>query len=320
MNEELTVRLLGDSAAPRLPAVVWNEAEVMAALDGKLAAYQGRQYTEAEIKHAREDRAEVNRIEKQLAEAQKRVTDLYRQPVADFTAKVKLCREKTKQVSAAIDAQIKAVEQARRQEKREQFRQIYAGAAAGELAALIPFEKLLDERWLNASAAFGPARDELLTRIETCRAELETLRRTCGEDFPAVERAYLQSLSVREGLAEFQRLQDARAAQRRAEQARQAEAAAAAAAPIILRPTEEQQAIRAEGERRARANQAITADGRLDFSLQQFGRQDGGAQEDAAAGPPRAWYNFGAWLTGDDIAALREFFASRGIRYGKAKL
>ena len=304
MNEELTVRLL-DSAAAKLPPVIWNEEEVSAALTEMLSAYEGRQYTADDIKNAKVDRAAVNKIEKQLAEAQKQVTALYQQPVAAFAEKMKHYRAMTKQVSAAIDAEVKAVEQAAREDKRRLFCQIYAENIGDELAVLIIFEKLLDERWLNASASFGPARQELLTRIETCRAELDSLRIACGEDFDTVQRVYLKDLSVRDALAEHKRLADLRLAQQKAEQARRQAAAAMAAAPILPQPTEEERQIQLQAARRAEANRHITPDGRLDFSLQTF----------AAAESPKP-YDFRAWLTSQDIEALKAFFADRGIRYG----
>lgn len=311
MNEELTVMLRGDSALAQLPPVLWNKDEITKRVDEMLSAYQGRKYTEDEIKNAKSDRAEVNRIEKQLAEAQKRVTDMYKQPVAQFTADIKALREKTKQVSETIDVQVKAVEDAKKEEKQADFKNFYAENIGEELKLLIPFEKLLDPKWLNASAAVGPARQELLVRIETCRAEIDTLRATCGDDFEAVERTYLLNLSVRDALAEYKRIQDTRAAQAAAEQARREEEAARAAAPVIVRPTEEQAEAIEAGQARAEANQHITTDGRLDF---------GGLQPAAEPSEPAKWYNFGAWLTDDDIAALRKLFADRGIRYGKAKI
>lgn len=310
MTEELTVRLLGESAAAQLPPVIWNEEEVSAALAEMLSAYQGRQYTADELQAARSDRAAVNRIEKQLAEAQKQVTALYQRPVADFADKMKQYRARAKQVSAAIDLQVKAVEQAAREDKREQFRAVYAGAVGGELAALIPFERLLDEHWLNATAPFGPARTELLTRIETCRAELEMLRQLAGEDFPAVQRVYLQSLSIREAQAEYIRITQTRQAQQRAEQARRAEEAARAAAPVILRPTGEQQEIAAAGAQRAQANQHITEDGRLDFTMQRFAAGQTAAQ-------PRP-YDLRIWMTDAQRAAFRAWLRGQGIRYEAA--
>ncbi len=309
---ELTVRLGNEGKLLALPAVVWNEEEVAQRLEEMLAAYQGRQYTAGEIKGAKADRAAVNKIEKMLADAQREVTALYKEPVAEFSEKMKLYREKTKQVSAAIDAQIKAVEQAAREDKRSALQAVYAAGIGDELKLLVPFEKLEDPRWLNASTPMATAQKELLTRIETCRQERETLRDLCGDDFAEIDRVYLERLSIREAMAAHKRLLDTRAAQAAAEQARRQAKAAAAAAPVILRPTQTEREIRSEAAQRAADNQIITGEGRLDFSqmnLQQFAQP---AEE------PKP-YDFRAWLTRADITALKAFFESRSIRYGKVQ-
>lgn len=311
MNE-LTVRLGNEGKLNDLPAVVWNEEEVAANLAEMLEAYQGRQYTEADIKGAKADRAAVNKIEKQLADAQKAVTDRYKQPVTEFVEKMKHYRAMTKEVAKAIDDQVKAVEQAVKADKRAKLVEVYDANIGDELRLLIPFEKLEDPRWLNASAALGTVQKELLIRIETCRQERETLRDMCGDDFEQIDRVYLESLSIRDAMAAYKHLQDTRAAQAAAEQAREQAKAAEAAAPVILRPSQEQQQIRDEAAQRAEDHRIITPEGRLDFSqmnLQQFSQP---AEEPMP-------YDFRAWLTRSDIAALKQFFESRGIRYGKVK-
>lgn len=311
-ENELTVRLGNEGKLNALPAVVWNEAEVAERLSQMLEAYQGRQYTAQDIKGAKADRAAVNKIEKQLAEAQKAVTDLYKQPVAEFVEKMRYYRTKTKEVSSAIDAQVKAVEQAAKAEKRALLQAVYDAHIGDELRPLIAFEALEDPRWLNASTAQSTAEKELLLRIETCRREREDLRQMCDPaDFAAVDQAYLEHLSIREAMSAHRKLLDVRAAQEQAEQARRQAKAARAAAPVILRPTQQERDIRTEAAQRAEDHRIITEEGRLDFSqmdLQQF----------AAEEEPQP-YDFRAWLTQADIIALKEFFASRNIRYGKAQ-
>lgn len=310
MDDRLQVVLRGDSALRRLPPVLWNEEEIQKNLDEMLASYQGRTYTEDEIKNAKADRAAVNKIDKQLADAKKRVVDMYRDPVAEFSAKIDAMRQQTQAISAAIDQQVKHVEDARKADKRVLFEGVYDGMIGDDLRPLIAFDKLLDPKWLNASTTLAPARQELMARIETCRAELDTLRSTCGDDFEAVERVYLNNLSIREAMAEWSHIQQTREAQRRAEEARQAEEAARRAAPIVVPPTDEEREAREQGAVRAQTNQIITEEGRLDFSS---------LQPKSEAEQPK-WYNFGAWLTRDDIAALKLFFAGRDIKYGKAKI
>ena len=78
MTEDLTIRLQG---VTQLPPVQWNQAEVEAWLDERVEIYRGRAYGPDDIKDAKKDRAAVNNLEKELAAAQKRVQDLYKQPV-----------------------------------------------------------------------------------------------------------------------------------------------------------------------------------------------------------------------------------------------
>lgn len=303
MNE-LNVLVKSQAGAP-LPAIVWNEDEVKANLDELLAAYEGRVYTEADIKGAKADRAAVNQLDAQLGEALTAVRRRYMEPVDAFAEKIKTYRAQVKEVSGAIDKQVKAVEAARKAEKQAALQQKYSEFAGGELAALIPFERFMQARWLNASVSMTTATQELLMVIEACRAELDMLRKTCGEDFAAVERVYLKNLSIREALAEYDRLKDAREAQTRAEAAREAEKAARAAAPVIVPPTPEQTAAQAAGAARAAANAHITEDGRLDFSgLQAF------------AEPERRRYRFWVEFTAADIAWFKAAAKERGFLFG----
>lgn len=265
MNE-LTIRD-NLAALPQLPDVVWNRDEVVANLGEMLAAYEGRQYTPGEIAAARADRAAIGKWEKQLTESRKAVSAFYAEPAKRFAAQVDDCVQMCEKVRTAIDKQIKAVEQAQREERRQALEKAYTDNAGGELLELVPFARVLDDRWLNKSTPESTARKELLVKIETIRAELENLRSVCGEDFPEAQRVYLRGLSVNEALAAYKQMQDTRAAQARAEAIRAAVERERASRQVVLPPTDEEREIRAAGRQQAQDNAHITADGRLDFSM-----------------------------------------------------
>ena len=263
--DELTVRLQGESALPSLPPVRWNKAEVEARLEELVGCYRGRAYAPEDIAFAKKDRAEVNKIEKELAAAQKRVVAMYRQPVAEFEAEMKRLRAMCTGISDNIDRQVKEVEESARQERRARLEAVYRENAGAEISELVPFDRLLESGWLNKSTPESTARKALMVKIETVRTEMETLRRTCGEDFPAVQRVYLEGLSINAALARYTYLQETREAQTRAEAAREAERKAQAAAPVVAPPSAEQRQARQEAEEAARLHECITADGALDF-------------------------------------------------------
>ena len=306
MTNELTVRV----DRPVIPAMRWNKEEVQQNLDEMLAAYTGRVYTPEAIKDAKADRAAVNKWEKQLGDALRAAKKLYTEPLDAFSQSIKTMQAQCKQVSGAIDTQVKAVEQAQREEKASTLRLVYRDCI-GELEELIPFERLLDEHWLNKTFDLSQAEKDLRLKVETRRNELKLIRDTCGEDAEACTTEYLRNLCVNDALQERTRRRNAREALRKAEAERAAAERAKAAAPVIVPPTEEERHLRAEAAQAAQANAFITASGRLDCEvLQQFAQP---------AAPARKKYCFWVEFTQDDIRWFKESAKKRGFKFGSVK-
>lgn len=306
MTNELTVRV----ERPVIPAMSWNEEEVQKNLDELLAAYTGRVYTPESIKDAKADRAAVNKWDKQLGDALRAAKKLYTDPLEAFGQRIKAMQAQCKQVSGAIDQQVKAVEQAEREEKASSLRLVYRDCI-GELEPLISFDRLLVSQWLNKTFDLARASKELRLAVETRREELRLIRDTCGEDAEACTTEYLRAFSVNDALHEHQRRQDARAAQDEAEARRQAAERAKAAAPVTAPPSEEERQVREEARQTAQSNAFVTASGRLDCEvLQQFAQP---------AAPARKRYSFWVEFTPEDIAWFKQGAAERGFRYGSVK-
>ena len=241
MTNELTVRV----EHPELPAIRWNEAEVQQNLTEMLSAYTGRVYTPETIKDAKADRAAVNKLDKQLADAARSAKAFYMKPLEEFLQSAKQMQAQCKTVSGAIDTQVKAVEEAERQDKQDALEAVYTDCIA-ELRELIPFDRLLVPQWLNKTYDLAKASRELRKSVETRREELRLIRETCGEDAEACTTEYLRDLNLNAALTEHSRRVTAREAQRRAESERMAVARAQAAVPVIIPPTEEERQIKTE--------------------------------------------------------------------------
>ena len=304
----ITVRV----QAPAIPEPEGNLDEVQANIDSLLAAYTGRVYTVDEIKSAKADHAQVNRWDKQLGEASTALKKHYLAALDKPLARITAMRGQVKQVSAAIDAQVKAVEEAEKRDKRLALEQVYRDAAGDDLAPLVPFDRVLDPRWLNKTVTLAAASKELRKGLETHREALRIIRDTCGEDAEACTTEYLRDLSLNAAMTERQRRQDARAAQAQAEAARKAAEQARRAAPVIIPPTEEERAIRAEAAQAAQASAFVTPEGRLDTELLQTFAQP---QEE----PPRRRYRFWVEFTPEDVAWFKAAAAERGFRFGSIK-
>ncbi len=303
MNE-LTVKLLDTGTA--LPPVQWNKEEVETWLEEQVGRYRGRAYNPEDMKDAKKDRAAVNKIEKDLAAAQKEVQDRYNAPVVAFLADMKRMRSIAKEISGDIDVQIKRAEEAERDQRREQLEETFRENVGNELAELLSFGRILDSKWLNKSVPLSTARRFMLARLESVRAGMDDLRSMCGDDFPDVQRAYLRSLNLNEAISEYRRIQEVRQAQARAEAARKAAQEAAAAAPIIQQPTEEQRQAKEDGRKLADSSRCITPSGRLDMSE---------IREQVETAAPTFTRTLTVTYTAEQGKALVKFLKASGIAY-----
>lgn len=306
-NELVQVRI---QVSP-IPEPAGNLDEVQANIDTLLASYTGRVYTAEEIKSAKDDRAQVNKWDKQLAEAAKAIKDKYLEKVDPTLNRIAEMRGQVKQVSAAIDHQVKAVEEAEREEKRKALEQIYQDAAGADLAPIVPFDSLLDRRWLNKTVPISTASRELRKLLEQRREELHIIRETCGDDAEACIAEYTRAFRLNDALREYQRRKDLRLAAAQAEAARAAAEQTRMAAPVTIQPSEEDRQIRAEASAAAHAGAFVTKEGRLDTSLLQTFAQP---QE-----PERHRYRFWVEFTRDDIRWFKTAAAERGFRFGSIK-
>ena len=307
MNELLQVQVI----APTLAEPTTNLDEVQDNIDGLLAAYTGRVYTADEIKGAKADRAHVNKWDKQLADAATAIKKHYLERVDPVLDRIAAMRRQVKEVSAAIDKQVKAVEEGEREDKRRALELIYRDAAGEDLAPLIPFARLLDDRWLNKSVSLAAAGRELRKAVATRREELRMIRTTCGEDAEACVTEYLRDLSLNDALNECQRRKDARAALAQAEAAREARQRLERSAPVVIPPTAEERQIQAEAAAAAQAGAFVTREGRLDTELLQTFAQP--------AQPQRRRYRFWVDFTPEDVAWFKAAAAERGFPFGSVK-
>ena len=307
MNELLQVQVI----APTLAEPTTNLDEVQDNIDGLLAAYTGRVYTADEIKGAKADRAQVNKWDKQLADAATAIKKHYLERVDPVLDRIAAMRRQVKEVSAAIDRQVKEVEEGEREDKRRALELIYRDAAGEDLTPLIPFARLMEDRWLNKSVSLAAAGRELRKAVATRREELRMIRANCGEDAEACVTEYLRGLSLNDALNECQRRKDARAALAQAEAAREARQRLERAAPVVVPPTEEERQIQAEAAAAAQAGAFVTKEGRLDTELLQTFAQP--------SPPQRRRYRFWVDFTPEDVAWFKAAAAERGFSFGSVK-
>lgn len=255
--------------------LTFNYDELKAALEEKVTAYEQAIYAPEQMAAAKADRAALNRLKKALNDERLSQERAYMAPFNQFKAQVNELIRIIDAPVAAIDKQVKAFEERKKAEKREQIEAYFNGCAFPEGVAL---DRVLDPRWLNASASMKSIQEAINERLEQINADLAAVRALPAYAFEA-EQTYINTLDLAQAVNAVHRLAELaeRKAAYEAERAKRREEAAA------IKPAEPAEASPTPA--------AVEAE------------------------PSREWIAFQALLTVDEARALGAYFKAHGIQY-----
>lgn len=223
----MQLEIYNPTSGQSLPPIEWNFEAIKAWLKDGLAAYKGRVYDETQITQAKKDAANLRKLKDAIDGKRKEVKATYLAPVEEFT---KQARELTDMIDAQvgeITAQVKTYDDFRRQEKQAEIEKVYT-ALIGDLAELVPYERLHNPKWLNVTYSMTNISEELSRSIENIEAALSSINTL---DIPPeiakqVKAAYLKNYDLAAALAEKERFEKQQAELARYEAAREAAHAA----------------------------------------------------------------------------------------------
>ena len=277
----MQIEIYNPAQGEPLPPVKWNYDELKAQLVAALESYKGRIYTEETISEAKKDRASLNKLASAIDTRRKEMKARYLAPYEEFEAQAVELTGLVKQQAAEIDAQVKAFDEARKTEKLEHIRTMYA-AVMGDLAALVPYERLHNPRWLNVTFSISSIEEEIVEKAEDIRAALASIDGLgLADDMAAqVKHVYLERLDLAAALAERDRIE------------REREFLAAYEATTKgepEKPTEQQ-------------TEALPPEP---------------AEKPTTAVPAMYTVDFRVWATAEQLADLKTFLVDNGVKYGK---
>lgn len=208
----MEIKIIAPTNGQPLPSVEWNYSEVKQWLEDGLAAYKGRVYNDSNIAEAKKDRANLNKLTDAIAGKRKEMKAMYLQPYAEFETQAKELEAMVKEQSLEIDAQVKTYENFKKEEKLRSIKDIYE-RQIGDLAGLVPYEKLHNPKWLNVTTSAGSIIDELTSKIESIKAGLDTISKlTFKPEIAAqIKSRFLQDFNLTAALAECEKITNQRA-------------------------------------------------------------------------------------------------------------
>lgn len=204
---KMEFRLINPTEDGFLRRIQWNKEELEAAVRAKIAGYENVVYTEENIKAAKNDRAELNKLIKAIEERRKQVKNIINEPYAVFEAELKEITALINEPVALIDQQVKAFEEKQKEEKKAAIKATY-DENIGDLVEVLPFEKIFDSRYLNQTYKLATAQKEIKDKIDTVKTDLETIDSLDSKYKLNAKDVYIKTLDLSKALAENKRLAD----------------------------------------------------------------------------------------------------------------
>lgn len=201
-------------------------------------------------------------------------------PYEEFEGKIKELTGIVDKAISEIDVQIKEFEDKQKQDKLEEIKNLWTSCDIPEGLA---FEKIFDQKWLNASTSMKAIQDSIDSVIGKFNEDMTSLSNLPEYAFEA-QQVYISTLDIGRALNEAHRLSEV--AKKKAE------------------------AERLKAEREAKLEPEKPAE-----TLNNPPTPDAMALEEDYVAPKKQWISFAALLTVDQAKELKQFFDARNIDF-----
>ena len=278
--------------------ISFNFEELKQELTEKVSMYESMVYTDDQIKIAKADKANLNKLKKALNDERIRREKEYMIPFNGFKSQVNEIIAIIDKPVAVIDEQVKAYEEKQKQDKLKAIQDLWCSLEVTD--GRLTFKMIFSEKWLNESASMKSIQTEMEERIKKFNDDMATLANLPEFGFEAQE-IYISTLDINKAISEGHRLSEI--AKKKAEAER-----------LKAEREAEQARLKAEEEARKAAfpDDAMNPPNEEVCDIPHEAFEDCRQNQKAEA---KQWIAFQALMTTEDALALKAFFESRNIEF-----
>jgi hypothetical protein len=189
-----------------LDQISFNYDELKQEISKQLSKYEGLIFDEKDIKEAKETRANLNRLKKQVNDKKIDVKKEFMKPYTEFENKIKDILEMIDKPCNQIDIQIKQFEQKTKDEKKNKIIDIF-NDNIGELKQILNIQRIWNDRWLNATYDIKDIELEILGVIDRAKTDLQIIENMKSEFEIQLKDKYISSLDLSTVMQEKNRLE-----------------------------------------------------------------------------------------------------------------
>ena len=164
--------------------ISFNYNELKQELTEKVKMYETLVYTDDQIKQAKTDKANLNKLKKALNDERIRREKEYMKPFNEFKAQINEIIGIIDKPIAIIDKQVKEAEEQKKQEKTKAIEELFLEMTRPDWVNL---RAIYNPKWLNATFTMKSVKEEIESRLEQINNDLATLSNLPEFGFEATE-------------------------------------------------------------------------------------------------------------------------------------
>lgn len=206
-SEKMELRLINPNESGFLQRIEWNSEEIRKQVQMMMSAYTDVVYTEDTMKAAKDDRATLNKFKKVIEDRRKEVKKKCMEPYEQFEKEVKEITALIDKPIGMIDSQIKEYEEKLKAEKKAQIQAAY-DESIGDFGSDLPFERVFDTKYLNATFSLSKAMSDVIEKIEKFKTDIATIDSLDSKHKLNVRDVYVRTLDLSQAMAEDGRLRE----------------------------------------------------------------------------------------------------------------
>lgn len=273
--------------------IEFNYPELKAWISDRCYEYANRVYTDDDIKSAKEDRANLNRLKNALNDRRIQIEKEYMKPFTEFKTQINEIIAMLDEPAKLIDQRVKEYEKAKQDEKAKEIEAYFDGIE--NKPEWLKIEQIWNIKWLNATKSMKSIREEINLALEGISSDLATLAEIHDFGFEATEE-YKRTLDINKALSEGMRLAEIQKRKEAEEQRR--------------REAEERIAAEREAAKQRELQDAMAAQAAQMAPIEPADDPEMVYPEPKAA----MWVSFRALMTTQQALALKGFCDAQGIR------
>ena len=193
MNMEIRIN---DLSLPE--KIIFNYEELKEGISAKVAHYKNLVYTDDQIKEAKEDRANLNKLKKALNDERIRLEKEYMIPFNTFKSQLNEIIKIIDEPVTMIDSQVKEYQENKKEEKRKEIVS-YFDSVKEKLPDEIGLESIFNTKWLNESVSMKSVKKEIDDIVCKIQVDISTINDLGELSFYALEK-YFKSHNLNDSI------------------------------------------------------------------------------------------------------------------------